>query len=98
MTALNAQPLSASALIYNSAENVLIRSATVLAQTGMKKSTLYAHMDQGLFPRPVKLGDKFAVWPADEVSKINAARIAGKTPDEIRALVIELTNARKSRT
>lgn len=98
MTALDAQLLSTSAPIQNIAENVLVRSATVLAQTGMKKSTLYAHMDQGLFPRPVKLGDKFAVWPADEVSKINAARIAGKTPDEIKVLVVELTDARKLRT
>jgi prophage regulatory protein len=34
-------------------------------------------------------------WPANEVSEINTARIAGKTDEEIRALVVQLEAARK---
>jgi prophage regulatory protein len=34
-------------------------------------------------------------WPASEVSAINTARIAGKTDDEIRVLVVKLEAARK---
>jgi prophage regulatory protein len=35
-------------------------------------------------------------WPSSEVAAINAARIAGKTDDEIRALVVKLEEARKA--
>lgn len=64
--------------------------------TGLKRPTLYEHMAKGLFPRPIKIAAKLAVWPKDEVAQINAARIRGATDDEIRALVIELTEARKN--
>lgn len=74
----------------------LLRIPAVLAATGLKRPTLYEHMAKGLFPRPVKLAPKLAAWPSDEVSKINAARIQGKTPDEIKALVSEMIAARKT--
>ncbi len=76
------------------APNVLIRLPAVMAQTGMKRPTIYEHMRRGLFPRPVKLGPKLAAWPAAEVDQINAARIAGQNDDQIRALVKSLTAAR----
>jgi prophage regulatory protein len=75
----------------------LSRFPAVAAQTGMKKSTLYAHMADGLFPRAIKLGERFAAWPSDEVAAIINARIAGKSPDQIKLLVVELMDARKSR-
>ncbi|EAQ26701.1 phage-related protein [Roseovarius sp. 217] len=62
----------------------------------MKRPTLYEHMAKGTFIRPVKLAPKLAVWPKDEVAQINAARVRGATDDQIRALVIELTEARKN--
>ncbi len=34
--------------------------------------------------------------PAHEVAALNAARIAGKTDEEIRALVVKLEAARKA--
>ena len=37
-------------------------------------------------------------WPAHEVAALNAARIAGKSDDEIRILVQQLESARKSGT
>jgi len=40
--------------------------------------------------RPVKIGQRAAGYPANEVRAINAARIAGKSDDEIRALVERL--------
>jgi prophage regulatory protein len=75
----------------------LARLPDVLSAYGAKRPTLYAHMADGLFPRPVKLGAKFAAWPMDEVAAVINARIAGKTPDEIKALVVELMSARKAR-
>jgi prophage regulatory protein len=35
-------------------------------------------------------------WPANEVAALNAARIAGKSDDEIRQLVRKLEAARKA--
>ncbi|RWR54025.1 AlpA family phage regulatory protein [Sinirhodobacter huangdaonensis] len=75
---------------------ILMKTPDVCAATGMKRPTLYEHMAKGLFPRPIKLAPKLATWPKDEVAKINAARIAGADDEAIKALVIELTEARKS--
>lgn len=73
----------------------LLRTPDVLAATGMKRPTLYEHMAKGLFTRPIKLGRKFAAWPKHECDAILTARIAGKSEDEIKFLVIELTSARQ---
>jgi prophage regulatory protein len=35
-------------------------------------------------------------WPSEEVQALNAARIAGKSDEEIRALVVKLEAARKA--
>lgn len=76
--------------------NALLRTPDVCAVTGMARPTLYEAMAKGLFPRPIKLGEKSSAWPAFEVSKLCAARIRGASDEEIRALVAELTEARKS--
>ncbi|WP_306132235.1 helix-turn-helix transcriptional regulator [Roseivivax marinus] len=31
--------------------------------TGLSRSTIYALMDKGKFPRPVKLGARIVAWP-----------------------------------
>lgn len=72
------------------------RLPTVTAKAGLPKSTLYLRIAQGLWPKPVRLGARAVGWPAQEVTAINAARIAGKSDDEIRALVAELEAARKA--
>lgn len=75
--------------------NALLRTPDVCAVTGMARPTLYEAMAKGLFPRPIKLGEKSSAWPASECNAVLAARIRGATEDEIRALVVELTEARK---
>ena len=76
--------------------NALLRTPDVCAVTGMARPTLYEAMAKGLFPRPIKLGEKSSAWPASECNAVLAARIRGATEDELRALVVELTEARKS--
>jgi prophage regulatory protein len=44
----------------------------------------------------VKIGARASGWPSSEVAAINAARIAGATNEEIRALVAKLVAARQS--
>lgn len=74
----------------------LLRQPVVSQVTGMARPTLYEAMAEGLFPRPIKLGPKFAAWPEFEVRAVIAARIQGKSKDEVKALVSELTEARKN--
>jgi len=66
------------------------RRKKVCDYTGKPDSSVYADSSKGLFPKPVKIGPQASGWPADEVIAINRARIAGKSEDEIRALVADL--------
>ena len=72
----------------------LLRLPDVLALTASTRSTHYLRIQQRLMTPPVKLGERCAAWPVSEVEAINAARIAGKTTDEIRELVARLVEAR----
>ena len=74
----------------------ILRLPAVLATTGLSRSSIYLRISQGVFTRPVSLGARAVGWPSDEVTTINAARIAGKSDAEISALVHELQLARKS--
>lgn len=74
--------------------NNLLRLPAVMERTGLARPTVYLRAKQGLFPRPVKLGSRMAAWPENEVAAINAARIAGKSDDEIRELVARLERER----
>lgn len=74
----------------------ILRLPTVKAESGYARSTIYLRISQGLWPKPVSLGARAVGWPAREVSALNAARIAGKTDDEIRDLVVKLEASRKA--
>jgi prophage regulatory protein len=74
----------------------LLRLPTVKAESGYSRSTIYLRISQGLWTRPVSLGARAVAWPADEVAALNAARIAGKTDEQIRALVLKLEALRQS--
>ena len=72
----------------------ILRLPQVILNTGLARSTIYLRIEQGLLPKPVSLGGKAVGWPATEISQINAARIAGKSNEEIKNLVDELENQR----
>jgi prophage regulatory protein len=74
----------------------ILRRKQVEAETGYSRSTIYLRMSQRLWTKPVRLGPRSVGWPAAEVAALNAARIAGCTDDEIRALVAHLETARRS--
>ena len=68
----------------------------MLSERGRSRSAHYLDIQQGLFTRPVAIGLRAVGWPADEVAALNVARIAGKTDNEVRALVVKLEAARKT--
>jgi len=73
----------------------LIRLKKVESKTGLKKSMVYNLMDQGQFPKSVKIGERAVAWIESDIDAINAARMASKSSDEIRKLVETLTTKRQ---
>ena len=69
------------------------RISTVIDRSGLARATIYRDIAAGVFPPPIKIGGT-AVWSRDEVSALNKARLAGKSDDEIRALVADLKRQR----
>jgi prophage regulatory protein len=69
----------------------ILRLPAVKAETGHRShASIYSAISAGLFTKQVHIGPRSVGWPSDEVHAINAARIAGKTDAEIRALVVML--------
>ena len=76
--------------------NPLYRRPVVEQAMGKTRSTLYRDIQKGVLTKPVSIGGDRVAWPANEIQAINQARIAGKSDDEIMALVIELEALRVS--
>jgi prophage regulatory protein len=76
--------------------HTILRLPMVLRERGRSRSAHYLDIQQGLFTRPVPIGARAVGWPANELATLNAARIAGKSDDEIRILVVKLESARKT--
>lgn len=67
-----------------------LRKPDVLQREGFANSTLYDNIKRGVHTRPVQLGANSSGWPEHEVDLLMAARMAGKSDDEIRELVNRL--------
>jgi len=73
----------------------VLRLPAVMQMTGLGKTSIYARIADGLFPKSIPVGSRAVVWPIVEVEAINRAYIAGKTNDEVKALVRKLEAKRK---
>jgi len=74
----------------------LLKLNGVLALTATSRSTHYQHIKQGLMVQPISQGLQAVAYPEHEIQAIIAARIAGKSEDEIRTIVADLTKQRKA--
>ena len=68
----------------------LLRVPAILPIYGTAKSQFHQDVLDGLMTKPVKPSARLALWPQNELVEIQRARIAGKTPDEVKALVRKL--------
>lgn len=57
-------------------------------------TSLYDGIKRGLITPGIRIAARRVAWPAHEIDVINAARIAGKSDDEIRKLVAQLEASR----
>ena len=73
----------------------ILRMPAVKAETGHRShARIYNAIRDGLFTKPVQIGQRSVGWPDSEVRAICAARIAGKSEAEIRELVGRLHTKR----
>ena len=54
----------------------MLRLPAVRTATGLSKAGIYAKIKAGVFPRPVKLGERASAWLASEISAWQAQRKA----------------------
>lgn len=73
----------------------ILRLPGVIQRSGLSRSSVYKAVAAGMWPRPIRLSARAVGWPLAEIDAILAARIAGKTDDEIRALVGALGASRQ---
>jgi prophage regulatory protein len=72
-----------------------LRPAEVRKGRGVSEATLYRLISQRLLTKPVRITARAVGWPASEIAAIDQARIAGKTDEQIRALVVALEAKRQ---
>jgi prophage regulatory protein len=73
----------------------ILRIPAARAQSGYSRSTIYLRIAQGLWTKPVRLGQRAVGWPSNEIEALNAARISGKSDPQIRDLVETLHKKRQ---
>ncbi len=78
-----------------SAISTLIPKALVCAKIGKGNTGLYADISAKLCVKPVKAGPRASRWPSHEIDAIVAARMAGATDEQVRALVTRLHELRQ---
>jgi prophage regulatory protein len=74
----------------------LLKLPAVLTTRAESRGTFYSKVKGGLVTPSVRLGPNSVAWPEDEIVQLNEAKIAGKSDDEIRALVCKLVAQRKN--
>lgn len=74
----------------------IVRKPELRTTTGLSNSTTVNRIAAGLMTPPVSLGPRSVGWPLHEVHAIVAARVAGKSDGDIRALVSSLVAARSN--
>lgn len=53
----------------------LLRLPVVRARTGLSRSSIYARVAAGTFPRPIAIGPRAVAWPSDAIDAWIGERI-----------------------
>lgn len=70
----------------------VLRLKQVRQITGLARSTIYSAIRAGSFPAPFRLGPRAIGFSAASVDAWLAARMAGRSEAEVRALVMDLNS------
>ncbi|MGB8296029.1 MAG: AlpA family phage regulatory protein [Polyangia bacterium] len=66
----------------------ILRRRLVQAQTGLSKSAIYDSVAQGIFPRPIHIGQRSVGWLASEVEDWIAACVTESRVGQVKAAVV----------
>ncbi|PTB19060.1 AlpA family transcriptional regulator [Trinickia symbiotica] len=69
------------------AAGAILRRTQVEIEVGLKRSTIYQRMQEGTFPRPVRLGERAVGWRAADIERFledPAGYRASRSEDEAR--------------
>ena len=47
----------------------ILRRGQVEREVGLKRSTIYQRMQEGTFPRPIRLGERAVGWRASDIER-----------------------------
>jgi prophage regulatory protein len=66
-------------MIMKNLQHKLLRLPQVKATTGLSKSTIYARISEGTFPKQIPLGPRLVVWVESDIQnwiteQVSAAR------------------------
>ena len=79
----------------NNVQFSIIRKPKAIERLGLSKSTLHARINAGLLPPPVSLGARAVGFIEHEIQAVLGAIIAGKSSEQIKALVNDLVAQRQ---
>lgn len=51
------------------AAGAILRRTQVEIEVGLKRSTIYQRMQEGTFPRPIRLGERAVGWRAADIER-----------------------------
>ena len=74
----------------------ILRFPEVKSASGLKRSSIYNRIKEGLFPKPITLGPRMVGWRESEIAAVNNAWVRGASVDEIRTLVEKLEASRQA--
>ena len=66
----------------NNTAQVIQRRPAVEARTGLARSTIYAKMETGDFPKPIKLGARSVGWLAKEIDDWIEGQVSSSRPSQ----------------
>ena len=73
-----------------------LRPKDVMAKMKLCRASLYHLIREGLFPRPVKLGDRVSVWADDEVEKVMSALYQKMNNEDLKEFVLGIEKSRRN--
>ena len=70
----------------------------ILSRMGGSRSSIYAKMNEGLFPTSVKIGERKVAWLVHEIDALMFFYMSSPSEEELRAFVKNMEEERLSRT
>lgn len=84
------QPTETVKKVLSTSKTHLVGINAVGEHLNVQKAAVYSAIRRGELTQPIKFGNRVSRWLQSEVTAIVNARIAGKSIDEIKALVLQL--------